>query len=98
MLTELQAWMTIGDAYGTLEGERTEVERYIAMDGICCGLICVPLMSDSLEKAMCSKIEQDMPELPWVNDYFCALIPANDPLRADYCYLQAEIIRQGGVG
>lgn len=95
-MTERQAWKTIADAYATPRGERTEKQRRITNRGICASLVWLPV-GWTTELQMKRKVYQSMPPtgrtiaLPAefgckAEYYFCPLTPANDLLRADYCY------------
>lgn len=93
-MTEKQAWLTIAEAYGTPEEERSDEQRRMTRWGCCCGLRELWGLQNrgSACSIMLTKIRWDVDHYsrrnPFWDSYFCACIPANDKLRADYCYLQ----------
>ena len=95
-MTERQAWKTIADAYATPKRERTEDQVRLAESGICGAALSLWLYYKEIDNKQRNQITRiitdSMPNNPYCDSaggrWFCAPIPANDKLRADFCYLQ----------
>ena len=96
-MTEKQAWLTIAEAYATPRNERIGESYDITGleergDGICYAL---EILYDRRSITMGCLISMEnkildshLPDCGWL-PYFCDYEnPANDLLRADYCYFQ----------
>ena len=87
MLTQLQAWRTIGEAYDTLRSERSAAQRELAGRGICFAHSKLFRRGSIVWTRMRNKIEADLLNSD-LHAYFCAYTSDNDKPRSDYCYLQ----------
>lgn len=111
-MTEAQAiakkWREIAVAFYTPRDERTDEQMYIALTGLCGavhGLYGDEFVTIDVRDDMLEVIALDITELGdsgyrSVNgsEYFCDYNHwMNDILRADYCWMQAEIEESGGV-
>ena len=83
-MTEKQAWRTIGKAYATPRSERSRRQGSLACCGICSANNRLVEGRTDLWWRISRKIRADLKG----QVFFCACSPANDKLRADYCYLQ----------
>ena len=99
-LTEAKAWLTIAEARYTPKGESTEQQIIIKGSlrnggrgwGVCYSinrLTDLGLIDYVTGLKMHSVVSEN---LPGTEAYFCEYTPANDLLRADFCYLQYYIL------
>ena len=90
---EKEMWLTIAEAFATPRDERTDEQGYIACRGICHAILAI----DCPWYYMYEKIDEDgaiirNPSSRYYR-FFCSYEdPANDLLRADFCYLQYYIL------
>ena len=86
-MTERQAWKTIADAYATPRGERTIKQKKLVSGGVCRALMTLKMYNHLTERLRLSMRNKVMESTICIDDaYFCKLSPANDILRAMYCY------------
>jgi len=89
-MTERQAWYTMAVAYYTLYMERTRGQRRLTSFGLCQALVWSGI-TDKVFIQMRRTIKMSMPS--WrvhgeLGMWFCEYSPANDVLRADFCWFQ----------
>lgn len=91
-MTEKQAWWECAVAYATPRDERTEKQKRLVYDGICVAMFRLTLqklLSTTIYFRIKQKIKESMPPDTFTYAiflYFCEPSPANDLLRADYCF------------
>lgn len=84
-MTERQGWLTIAEAFATPRGKRTSPEWALTLFGVCAAIDELG-MSYRERRRMMKAVWDAMPGGAVI--FFCPYIPANDPLRADFCYFQ----------
>ena len=93
-MTKLRVWKTLAIAYGTPRSERTKEQRDLTRYGLCGGIQWLLESDETKMRVLFGVIRDSIPRGPWRGYYFCALSPANDILRSDFCWFQ--YYRAGG--
>lgn len=89
-LSEKQAWLVIAEAYATPRRKRSHEEYTLCHYGLCWAIFMLleelggmSIITEGVYAKMDDKIRRNLGG----RLYFCPYFPANDLLRADFCYL-----------